>query len=165
MEVGIRKATGEDYSAVCALFDEVDALHRDHLPDIFQRPPGEARERDHYLGLIADENVGFFVASAGGELVGFVHVIVRETPAVPVLVPKRYAVVDGIVVESGSRGRGVGGRLMDRAQEWALARGATALELNVYEFNEAAISFYEELGYRTLSRKMRKELSGDRAAG
>jgi ribosomal protein S18 acetylase RimI-like enzyme len=47
---------------------------------------------------------------------------------------------------------------MDAAQEWAIARGATAIELNVYEFNEAAQAFYRQLGYATLSRRMIKNL-------
>ena len=48
--------------------------------------------------------------------------------------------------------------LMHKMQAWAIEKGATSIELNVYEFNETAISFYEKLGYRTLSRKMSKEL-------
>ena len=54
---------------------------------------------------------------------------------------------------------------MDEMQAWAIAKGATSIELNVYEFNETAISFYERLGYQTLSRKMSKQLRKDKAAG
>ena len=54
---------------------------------------------------------------------------------------------------------------MDEAQVWAIAKGAASIELNVYEFNQAAISFYERLGYQTLSRKMSKELKEHKAAG
>ncbi len=54
---------------------------------------------------------------------------------------------------------------MDKMQEWAIARGATSIELNVYEFNVTAISFYERLGYQTFSRKMSKELKKDKTAG
>jgi ribosomal protein S18 acetylase RimI-like enzyme len=79
----------------------------------------------------------------------------------PVFVPRHYAIVDGIVVKSGFRNRGIGKMLMDKMQEWAIAKGATSVELNVYEFNRTAISFYEKLGYRTLSRKMSKELTMD----
>ncbi len=68
-------------------------------------------------------------------------------------------------MRSGFQYHGIGRRLMDEAQAWASARGATSIELNVYEFNEDAIAFYERLGYRTLSRKMSKELGRDKAAG
>ena len=158
MKISIRKATAEDYSSLCELFNEMDALHRDNLPSIFQKPNGPAREKDYILGLIADENVALWVAEAGGNPVGFVHAIVRDAPALPVFVPRRYAIVDGIVVKSGYQNHGTGRILMDKMQAWAIAKGASSIELNVYEFNKTAISFYERLGYQTFSRKMSKEL-------
>jgi ribosomal protein S18 acetylase RimI-like enzyme len=54
---------------------------------------------------------------------------------------------------------------MNKIQDWALTKGASSIELNVYEFNETAISFYEKLGYQTLSRKMSKDLKTDEEAG
>jgi len=165
MEISVRKATADDYNSLCELFDEIDALHRDNLPHMFQKPGGAAREQDYYSGLIADENVALLVAEVGGKLVGFDHVIVKDTPAFPVFVPRRYTIVDGIVVKSGFQNHGIGRILMDKMQEWATAKGATSIELNVYEFNETAISFYERLGYQTFSRKMSKELKKDKAAG
>ena len=165
MEISVRKATADDYNSLCELFNEIDALHRDNLPHIFQKPSGTAREQDYYSGLIADENVALFVVEVGENLVGFVHAIIRDTPAISVFVPRRYAIVDGIVVKSEFQNHGIGRILMDKMQEWASARGATSIELNVYEFNETAISFYERLGYQTFSRKMSKELKKDKTAG
>jgi ribosomal protein S18 acetylase RimI-like enzyme len=165
MTISVRKATTNDYDALCNLFDEIDALHRDNLPHIFQKPIGPVREQEYYSGLIADENVGLFVAEMGEKLVGFVHAIVRDTPANPVFVPRHYAIVDSIVVKSEFQNHGTGRILMDKIQEWAVAKGATSIELNVYEFNETAISFYERLGYQTFSRRMSKELKQNEAAG
>jgi ribosomal protein S18 acetylase RimI-like enzyme len=165
MEISVHKATADDYNSLCELFNEGDALHRDNLPHIFQKPNGAAREKDYYLGLIADENVALLVAEVGGNLVGFVHAIVRDAPAFPVFVARRYAIVDSIVVKSGFQNHGIGRTLMDKMQEWAIAKGTTSIELNVYEFNETAISFYERLGYQTFSRKMSKELKKDTATG
>ena len=165
MEISIRKATADDYNSLCKLFDEIDALHRDHLPHLFKKPGGAAREQDYYLGLIADENVALLVAEADEKLVGFGHTIVRDTPVFPVFVPRRYAIVEGIVVKSGFQNHGIGRILMDKMQEWATAKGATSIELNVYEFNKTAISFYERLGYQTLSRKMSKEIKKDKTDG
>src|SRR5687768_18250412 len=86
MEISARKATADDYNSLCELFNEIDALHRDNLPHIFQKPNGAAREKDYYSGLIADENVALLVAEVGENLAGFVHAIVRDTPAIPVFV-------------------------------------------------------------------------------
>lgn len=159
MTISVRTATTNDYDTVCELFDEVDALHRDNLPHLFQKPRGSAREQEYFSGLIADENIGLFVAEADGKLAGFVHAIIRDTPAFPVFVPRRYVIVDGIVVKSEFQNRGAGRILMNKMQEWAIAKGAASIELNVYEFNETAIAFYKKLGYQTLSRKMSKELN------
>lgn len=158
MKISVREATVGDYKNLFELFGEVDTLHRDNLPHRFQKANGPAREQDYYSELIDNENDGLFVAEKGAELVGFVHVIVRDTPPIPIVLPRRYAVVDSIVVKSGFQKRGIGRMLMDKMQEWAIAKGATSIELNVYEFNETAISFYERLGYQTISRKMSKEL-------
>jgi ribosomal protein S18 acetylase RimI-like enzyme len=165
MEISVREATADDYNSLCELFDEIDALHRDNLPHIFQKPNGAAREKDYYLGIIADENVTVLVAEVGEKLVGFVHAIVRDPPTMPIFVPRRYAIVDGIAVKSGFQNHGTGRILMDKMQEWALGKGASSIELNVYEINQSAISFYERLGYQSLSRKMSKELKMDKVAG
>ncbi|HUM26376.1 MAG TPA: GNAT family N-acetyltransferase [Anaerolineales bacterium] len=159
MEIHIRKATANDYDDLCELFDEVDALHRVNLPHVFQKSTGPAREKDYYLGLIADENIGLFVAEMKEKLAGFVHVLVRDTPVFSIVIPRRYAIVDGIAVKSEFQKHGIGKMLMDKAQEWAETKDAEFMELNVYEFNRNAISFYEGLGYQSSSRKMRKEIS------
>jgi len=78
MKLNIREAVASDYESLCVLFDEGDALHRENLPRIFQRPRGAVRERDYVLGLIADEAVGFFVAQVSDRLVGLICVRPRS---------------------------------------------------------------------------------------
>ena len=158
MKIRIREVTAADYENLFDLFDEIDSLHRDHMPRRFKKANGPAREKDYFLGLIENENHGLFVAEMDEELVGFVHVIIDDAPSIPIVVPRRFAILDSIVVKASYQQHGVGKMLMDKMQAWAVSKGATSIELNVYEFNETAISFYEKLGYRTLSQKMSKEL-------
>jgi ribosomal protein S18 acetylase RimI-like enzyme len=158
MKVNIRKAFAEDYDFLCTLFDEVDALHRAKLPHIFKKTDGPVREREYYLGLISDENIGLFVAELDGNVVGFVHVIITDAPDIPIFVPRRYAVVDSIIVKSGYKNLGIGRSLMKVMQEWSKAKGVTSIELNVYEFNSNAIFFYNKCGYEAFSRRMHKRL-------
>jgi ribosomal protein S18 acetylase RimI-like enzyme len=158
METVIREATTDDYEVLCELFDEVDALHRDHLPHIFRKPTGLVREPAYYQGLITDENVGLFLAEVNGSAVGFVHGVIRDTPPIPILVPRRYAVVDSIGVKSDFCGGGIGRMLIQRIHVWAIAKGATAIELNVHAFNTGAISFYRKLSYEAVSQRMSQSL-------
>ncbi|NIV38283.1 MAG: hypothetical protein GWN58_55350, partial [Anaerolineae bacterium] len=77
-------------------------LHREHLPHIFQEPDGPARDREYMLGVLSDESCGFFVAEAeepvlsraGEAILGFVQVTIRDTPPIPILVPRRIAFVE-----------------------------------------------------------------------
>ena len=154
----IRKAMARDYDDLCALINEVDELHRENLPGVFREPAGPIRDKDFILGLLVDKTVGMFVAEAEGQLVGFVHLVVRETPDIPIFVPQRYVVVDTLVVRKSSRRMGIGSALMEKAHVWAAANGASDIELNVYEFNKPAMAFYRGLGYGTASRKMSRLL-------
>jgi len=158
MKVNIRKASVEDYDSLCSTFDEVDALHRNNLPHIFKKSDGPVREHDYYLGLISDDNVGLFVAESDGDVVGFVHVIIKEAPGIPIFIQRQYVVIDNILVKSGFRNHGIGKLLMDKIQEWSIIKGVSSIELNVYEFNSSAIFFYKKCGYKTFSRRMSKEL-------
>jgi GNAT superfamily N-acetyltransferase len=51
---------------------------------------------------------------------------------------------------------------MERAHAWALDKGINQIQLNVWEFNEGAIAFYEKLGYTVASRTMWKSLGYER---
>jgi ribosomal protein S18 acetylase RimI-like enzyme len=159
MQVTIREAVASDFESLCILFDEGDARHREMLPWIFRKPPGAAREKKYVQDLIADEATGFFVAQAGDRLVGLIAVAIRQAPELPIFVPRRYAVVDTLVVKREFQRTGIGRALMEQAQAWADAEGAESIELNVWAFNQEAVAFYKTLGYGTVSYKMSKRLS------
>jgi GNAT superfamily N-acetyltransferase len=83
---------------------------------------------------------------------------VRESPDVPVLVQRKYLLVDMVGVKESLRGEGIGRALMQAAHGWARQQGITQVELRVYEFNQGAIAFYESLGYTMMSRNLWIEL-------
>jgi len=158
MAVDIRKATSSDYAGLSELFEEVDSLHYEQVPEIFRRPRGPARPLSEIASLIVGHDSAIFVAEVDGALAGCVIVYIWQTRDRPLLVPLRYAMVDTIVVRSMFRGMGVGHRLMKAVEVWAEEHGLERIELNVFEFNTGAIAFYESLGYETLSRRLVKRL-------
>lgn len=158
MDIHIRPAVPQDYEALLPLFDEIDALHRQQHPERFQAASGPARERKFFLTALDDEQSGFFVAEAHGEVVAHLYVIVLETRPLPIVKPRRYAHIEEIVVSAAYRGQGVGHLLMEQAEAWARANDATTIELGVYEFNRGAQDFYRGLGYTTFYRQMAKNL-------
>jgi ribosomal protein S18 acetylase RimI-like enzyme len=158
MNITLRQVTQQDYETYCNLLNEINDLHRAALPRIFQRPSGVIFERDYFISLLANADLAIFLAEYEGRVTGFVHVLVREAPTYPLLVPRRFAVIDTLVVSVPFRRSGIGKALMRKAEEWAIGKGAATIDLNVYEFNQGAQAFYRHLGYTTLSRKMSKTL-------
>jgi diamine N-acetyltransferase len=154
----IRPATFDDYEGLCAVILETDHFHDEALPHLFRRYQGAARPHVWLANVLADPGALLLVAENDGEIVGYLYGLVRETPDVPVLVPRKFLLVDMVGVKEALRGEGVGRALMAEAHRWACERGIRQAELKVYEFNERAIAFYESLGYTMMSRNMWIEL-------
>lgn len=158
MELSIREASDQDYEGLCEVFAEVDALHREALPHLFREPDGPARAREYISSIIADENAAIFVAESDNQIIGFVHICLREPPDIPIMVPRHYASINDLAVRRRFRRSGIGRSLIERAHQWARDKGVTQVELTVWEFNKEAIAFYEKLGYKTASRRMSRSL-------
>lgn len=159
LDFEIREAKQSDYPDLLPLFEQIDSLHRINLPKQFQKPPGESRKENYYFSLLSDNDVCFLVAEKEDQIVGFIHTVLRETPPYEIFIPRHFAVIDSIVVKENYQRKGVGRKLVEAAHNWAKSKGAEYIDLNVYEFNEKAINFYKDLGYTTISQRLRKELS------
>jgi ribosomal protein S18 acetylase RimI-like enzyme len=139
----------------------VDALHREHLPQVFQEPTRIVRSEAHIDGIIAGEKAALFVAETGGpggQIVGLVQVEICDSPDVAIFVPRRFGRIADIAVSRDWQRGGVGRLLAERAHEWIVEQGAIEVELTVWEFNQEAIAFYERLGYSTARRTMWRTL-------
>ncbi len=157
MDITVRRATMADYERLCELYAEVDALHVGAHPELFRmaEPP---REWAHIQGMLEGADSTILVAEVEGVIAGFALLVVKDTPPVPVIAPRHFAVVDTLGVGENYRRSGVGRALMEQAEQFAREHGARDIELSVYRFNQAAVQFYEELGYQTASFKMRKSV-------
>ena len=152
----IRAATLADYGGMCALLSEVDELHRLGLPWMFQKPSAEPRSRDFFEQLLDSEGSTVLVAEAGPVLVGVATALLRPAPDFAVFINQSWGVLDNIAIVQSWRRRGVGSALIRDAERWVQARGATWIELGVYEFNAGARAFYQALGYLPVLTKLRK---------
>ena len=154
MDYKIRQATQADYLGLCELFAQVDAYHSQAVPHVFRPASGPARTPEYIADILANENSMLFVAESAGQVMGLVQVDIREAPDHPIMMPRRYAKVDDLVVGKEFQRSGIGQSLMRRVHQWTCERGVHEVELNVWEFNQSAIVFYEKLGYKTAARRM-----------
>lgn len=132
LTVAVRQMEPADAAAVADLTTQLG----------YAATEAEIRRR---FDLIKDRSdAGLLVAhDAAGAVVGWIHV-----QALLSLEADTRVEIWGLVVSDRARGTGVGRRLVEAAEEWALARGLTVIALRSNALRIAAQGFYEHLGYR-----------------
>ncbi len=127
--------TAEDVDDVVALVVRADALTADWAPDGWRLPDGHAeRERAVWVKELANDDFRAEVAiGASGTILG-------------VVATKRDNHISTLFVEPSEHGRGIGGELLARAEEWLRADGVELATLNVLE-GAPAVDFYETRGW------------------
>ncbi|HEV2457279.1 MAG TPA: GNAT family N-acetyltransferase [Ktedonobacterales bacterium] len=154
----IRQGTVKEYSQAREVISETLAFHQQAAPEFFRTtdsPPPTAVVIEDFL---RDGQGAWFLAEAGGRVVGFATVRLRPAADEPFLVPAVRAHVDSLGILPAWRRRGIGRRLMAAAEQWARQHDARRITLNVWEFNDGALQLYEALGYKTFSRNLWKPL-------
>jgi ribosomal protein S18 acetylase RimI-like enzyme len=158
VSVLIREITADDVDELARLLVEVNDLHAEALPHIYQPVTVDDRTTDFLRSLLADQGNVLFVAEDAGQLVGYVAFRLVDAPSTPLHVPRRWVAIDTVVVRAAFRRQGIGEALVGRVHEWALEHGIDQVELVVAAFNAAAITFYETLGYTTVWHRMGRSL-------
>lgn len=96
------------------------------------------------------------VATVDGVVAGFASVIAEEPFTNPDEPPGTYAVVSDLVVLERCRGRGIGRRLLVRAEVFARDAGATELRIGVLSANAGARALYADVGFEPYSETLAK---------
>lgn len=152
MKVEIRKAKLEDLKEICSmgyqLSLDMSALEPEYFAVAQQR---EAPMRE----AILEETKDIFLADLDGKIVGFACVWECETKAEEnYLVPGKFAYLSDLVLLPESRGRGIGGALLDACKNWARQRDISRMKLDSLCNNEVANHLYEREGFRPVVQTM-----------
>ena len=86
---------------------------------------------------------------------GLIQGTIWESPAIPIMSNEQYGMIENLVVMSEYRRKGVGKELFNKLNDWFVSNGIYDIRLNVFEFNQEAISFYKKLGFLNYSRRMK----------
>lgn len=113
MHYSIREANREDHKALNELFDEGDRFHREALPYLFQAPDGPARSEEFLSRVVSSDDSLVLIAEHEGLAVGLISLLVKEAPPIPILKPRRYAVVENLYVKEAARRVGIGAALIE----------------------------------------------------
>lgn len=153
MKIILETAEKRDFNDINSIVKEGHDEHAEALPHIFKKVDPVMPEA-YFHELMEDQNSEILVAKESGDIVGFAVMELSESPKFESLIPRKFAYINDFGIKRNYQRKGIGKFLFNECVEWAKVRGASSLDLNVWEFNKKAISFYEKYGMGSVSRKM-----------
>jgi len=155
----IRRATEQDIDALMGLYDEFHRFHVVGVPDRLRisepsTPTEQAALSESLSAILHREDAAMVVVVVGDHVVGLAEVYVHQDEPHPLVVPHRYSHLQSLIISASVRKQGLGRLLVEAAHHWAKERGATEMQLDIWEFEAGPLHFYKHLGYRTLKRHL-----------
>lgn len=150
MGIHIRNSRLNEYKAIEAIMKQVQQMHIDWRPDIYQYSetvlPVEVYEQ-------AVETGTFFVAEYEGCVAGILFIAYRHIEN-PNQVTRDIIFIDSMAVDEKYRGKGIGHAFFDFLKDLRKQKGYDGIELQVNSKNEAAYKFYTNYGFTNKSVNM-----------
>ena len=149
----IRFAKEDELERINVLRKQVNDLHVEGKPDVFK--PGFNEELQNYVYYIfKDPEQKIVVADKDDEICGFaiLHHIYR--PENPFMKVRDFLDIDEFCVDEKHRREGIATAMVEFIKNFAKEQGYHRLELNMWEFNQDALAFYEAAGFETFRRYM-----------
>lgn len=153
----VRFAEEKDLNIINELRKQVNDIHVEGRPDVFKAGFG-TEIRDFAKVIMNGENSDIIVAERNGVICGMVCADYVNKPETPYSKARSFYHVQEIVVDKHFRRQGVAKELLDYIVADAKKRNLGRIELDVWEFNESAIEFYQAVGFRQTRRWMEYEV-------
>jgi GNAT superfamily N-acetyltransferase len=131
--VSIRPARLADADAIAALARQLG----------YDAAPSAVARRLPRILIRSDQQ--FLVADHDGRPVGWIHMLVSEY-----VEADAFVVIGGLVVDREHRQHGIGRRLLEHAEEWAVQQGCSVVRLSSNVKRTGAHAFYQRVGYAIL---------------
>lgn len=153
MSIEVRKSTRAELPEVNKLRKNVNDIHVNGRPDVFRA--GFCDELScHVYEKYDAENSEVLVALKDYMVCGYAIVEYIERPQTAYNNAQKFYHIEEFGVKEECRRQGIGTALVSFMKADALKRGFKKIELDMWEFNESALDFYEKTGFRTYRRHM-----------
>ena len=142
----IRRAEIKDIPGIIELLHQVNMVHHVLRPDLFKPYTTKYNEQE-LEALIGDDSKPIFVFEDGGVL-GHAFCMITEVKGDKLLQDIKTLYIDDICVDENARGQHVGKALYEYVRDYAASIGCNNITLNVWDGNDAALSFYKNMGMK-----------------
>ncbi len=150
----IRFAVDSDLPGINALRKQVNDLHVAGKPDVFKS--GFSDELRDYIHVIRKDPEQRIVVAEdeSGILCGFAVLHHINRPENPFMYERDFLDIDEFGVDEAYRRRGIATAMIAFIRKFAVENDFHRIELNMWEFNQDALAFYEASGFTTFRRYM-----------
>ena len=149
----IRKAEKRDIPSIIELLHQVDMVHHVIRPDLFKANTTKYDEQE-LEDLLGDNSKPVFVFESENGVLGHAFCIITVIRDDKLLQDIKTLYIDDICVDEKARGKHVGKALYEHVHDYALSIGCNNITLNVWEGNDAALSFYMNMGMKVQKTTM-----------
>ncbi len=152
--MGIRRAEEKDMKRVLKLLSEVLEIHAKIRPDIFVS--GTTKYSDEELReIFRDDGKPVFVAVDDvDEVLGYAFCEIKEMPKRPFMQSYKMLYIDDLCVDENDRGQHIVKQLYEYVMDYARTIGCYEVMLNVWEGNDRAKAFYQNVGMKVKETHM-----------
>ena len=140
----IRQASVADIPRLIDLLQQVNMVHHRLRPELF-KPDTTKYSEQELETLLGDESKPILVYD-DGEVLGYTFCQITEVKDDRLLQDRKILYIDDLCVDETARGKHIGSALFEFVRDYAKSIGCHAITLNVWEGNDSAIRFYQNMG-------------------
>ena len=148
----IRKANKKDIKCIIELLHQVNMVHHVLRPDLF-KPHTTKYSEQQLESMFNDDGKPVFVYD-DGTVLGYAFCQITEVRGDQLLEDIKTLYIDDICVDEHARGRHIGKALYEYVREYARSIGCNNITLNVWEGNNPALRFYQNMGMQVRKTTM-----------
>ena len=148
----IRTANKNDIQCIIELLHQVNMVHHVLRPDLFKPYTTKYNEQE-LESLLSNQSKPIFVYD-DGEVRGYAFCQITEVKDHKLLEDVKTLYIDDICVDEKARGKHVGKTLYEHVLNYARSIQCHHITLNVWEGNDAALSFYRNMGMQVQKTTM-----------
>lgn len=148
----IRKASFKDIPRIIELLHQVNMVHHKLRPDLFK--PYTTKYNEQELEAMLDDAGKPIFVYDDGMVQGYAFCQITEVKDDQLLEDNKMLYIDDICVDEAARGRHVGKALYEYVRDYARSIGCNNITLNVWEGNEPALRFYQNMGMQVRKTTM-----------
>lgn len=150
----ITKPSINDFNEINLIFKEVHNLHQQNRPDIFKMNNHFTKEE---FQNILNDSKEIFLIIKDKHIIGFIHATINNKESNN-LISNKNLFISSFGIKKEYQNKGLGTKLFKELKKIAINQKCDNIILNVWSFNNNAITFYLKQGFKKQRKIMEIKL-------